>query len=60
MLRFGADINHPLPRGWTLRGRVSAQHSPELLVSGEQFGLGGTYSLRGFEKREITGNEGIQ
>lgn len=60
VLRFGADINHPLPHGWTLRGRASAQYSPELLISGEQFGLGGAYTLRGFEEREITGDKGIQ
>ncbi len=59
-LRFGANVDHPLPRGWTLRGRFSAQYSPDLLISGEQFGLGGAYSLRGFEEREVTGDKGMQ
>ena len=43
-----------------MRGRFSAQYSPDLLISGEQFGLGGAYSLRGFEEREVTGDKGMQ
>jgi len=30
------------------------------LISGEQFGLGGADSVRGFEEREISGDDGIQ
>lgn len=59
-LRFGASASQPLPREWTLEARLDGQYSPDLLVSGEQFGLGGTFSVRGFEEREISGDMGMQ
>lgn len=58
--RFGGDIAHLLPRGFNLKARLSAQFSPDLLISGEQFGLGGMYSVRGFEQREVTGDKGME
>ena len=60
VLRFGADIEQPLPRDWSFKARVTGQLSPDLLISGEQFGLGGTYSVRGFEEREVSGDKGVQ
>ena len=35
-------------------------YSPDLLISGEQFGLGGAHSIRGFEERELSADKGIQ
>ena len=58
--RFGGDIRHPLPYGLSLRGQLRVQYSPDLLISGEQFGVGGMHSVRGFEQRELTGDKGME
>lgn len=44
---------------WLLRARVDAQHAGEALVSGEQFGLGGIGSVRGFLPREAAADDGV-
>ena len=38
----------------------SGQQTDALLVSGEQFGVGGEGTLRGFEERSVTGDSGYQ
>jgi hemolysin activation/secretion protein len=42
---------------WSLRGQL--QYSPDALISGEQFGLGGATSVRGTGERPISGDSGI-
>lgn len=43
---------------WAVRGQ--AQYSPNVLIAGEQFGLGGLLSVRGTEtERPISGDKGI-
>jgi hemolysin activation/secretion protein len=59
-VRFGADLNYTLPKNWQLRSRFAGQVSNEPLISGEQFGLGGVRSVRGFDEREISGDNGYQ
>ncbi len=44
---------------WQLRGRMTAQWTPDALVSGEQFGFGGAQSVRGYEERELIGDMGV-
>ena len=41
---------------WSLRGQI--QYSPDALISGEQFGLGGASSVRGTTERPISGDSG--
>ena len=41
---------------WSLRGQF--QYSPDALISGEQFGLGGASSVRGTTERPIAGDSG--
>jgi len=60
LLRYGASINHIFAQGWELSARVNGQRAQEPLIAGEQFGLGGADSVRGFEAREISGDDGIQ
>jgi hemolysin activation/secretion protein len=60
VLRFGADFDWTLPREWRVRTLLSVQLSDEPLISGEQFGLGGVRSIRGFEEREVSGESGFQ
>ena len=38
----------------------SGQFTDALLISGEQFGVGGVGTLRGFEERSVTGDSGYQ
>ncbi len=41
---------------WSLRGQF--QYSPDALISGEQFGLGGSSSVRGTSERPMSGDSG--
>lgn len=45
---------------WLLRVKHSGQIAGEPLVPGEQFGLGGMYSVRGYEERSVLGDNGRQ
>lgn len=56
--RFGGEGNMSLPDNWTLRGRFDGQYASEPLIPGEQFGIGGYYSVRGYEEREESGDSG--
>ena len=57
--RYSLDYQHPFDNGWEFKGYVRGQWSDDQLIPGEQFGLGGRYSLRGFEERELSGDNGI-
>ena len=58
-LRFGleAGVSHA---GWQYSGKLKGQHSAKALISGEQFGLGGPNSVRGFGDRVVSGDYGYQ
>jgi hemolysin activation/secretion protein len=43
---------------WGIRGQF--QYSPDTLISGEQFGLGGAASVRGTAERPLAGDSGLQ
>jgi hemolysin activation/secretion protein len=58
-----ASLSHvaPFAGNWLLSARASYQYSPDVLISGEQFGLGGLGSVRGTDlDRPITGDFGVQ
>lgn len=57
-LRYGASLIVSLPRKWSLNVDWIGQYAAEPLVAGEQFGLGGTDSIRGFDERVLTGDSG--
>lgn len=44
---------------WQLQARLSGQYSRDALVPGEQYGVGGASSVRGYEERELVGDSGI-
>lgn len=48
-----------LPKDWMLRIFGSGQHTPDRLIPGEQFGLGGSSSVRGYEEREESWDGGF-
>jgi len=52
LFRYGAFVNVD-KKGWLYRASLKGQYSNEPLISGEQFGLGGAYSLRGYKEREV-------
>ena len=60
VLRAGAQASMPVLDDLRLAGRFSLQHSGDALVSGEQFGLGGAQSVRGYQERELSGDSGWQ
>jgi len=55
--RYGADMSWA-NWGWQFAGRVRGQWSNHALIAGEQFGLGGANSVRGFSDREVAGDYG--
>jgi hemolysin activation/secretion protein len=60
VLRAGAQASMPVLEDARLAARFSLQHSSDALVSGEQFGLGGAHSVRGYQERELSGDSGWQ
>jgi hemolysin activation/secretion protein len=57
VLRYGLFAQKTVNE-WTLRANLRGQYSNESLISGEQFGLGGAYSVRGYEEREVSSDKG--
>ena len=58
--RYGAGYTRNLPADWTLRLSASGQTTGNALVAGEQFGLGGASSVRGFNERAYSNDKGYQ
>ena len=47
-----------LPGGWSALANVSGQWASEALINNEQFALGGTIGVRGYQQAEIYGDDG--
>lgn len=58
-LRGSGNYATGLPSGWLWSLRGQFQYSPEALISGEQFGLGGASSVRGTTERPLAGDSGV-
>ncbi len=58
-LRIGGNYAAAIGTGWMLNVRAQLQHSAQALISGEQFGLGGSTSVRGTGERAIAGDSGM-
>ena len=56
--RYGVDASYPFGSGWSVIGRFRGQYTNEPLIPGEQFGVGGSGSVRGLRDREVTGDRG--
>ena len=50
--KFGVNWAQALADDWQARARFDLQHTNEVLVPAEQFGIGGQASVRGFLERE--------
>lgn len=59
LLRMAGSFRAPLEALGHLELRGSLQLGSRPLIPGEAFGLGGAYSLRGFEERELIGDTGL-
>ena len=59
-LRGGANYSGTLRGTWIWSVRGQYQYSPDVLISGEQFGLGGLASVRGTSiERPLSGDKGV-
>jgi hemolysin activation/secretion protein len=58
--RYGANYARQLPRDWQMRLAFAGQYTGDALIPGEQFGAGGSSSVRGFNEREIANDYGGQ
>lgn len=60
VLRYNGTYYRGLAKDWLVKLTLKGQWSNEPLISGEQFGIGGVNSVRGFEERVVTGDRGNQ
>jgi hemolysin activation/secretion protein len=60
LLRWSLGATHSLAGDWQLRLSADGQATRDALISGEQFGVGGQDSVRGFYEREILNDKGAR
>lgn len=58
--RWSFNHNQALPGDWQVRVGMNGQLTQDMLVSGEQFGLGGGASVRGFQERALADDKGYR
>ena len=58
ILRYGANYVRAFAKEWQARAAFNGQYTTDSLVSGEQFGLGGPDSVRGYLLREVANDRG--
>ncbi len=59
LFKYGLNYQY-FHSGWVYRIALEGQQTGDQLISGEQFGVGGSRSVRGFEERTILGDSGYQ
>ena len=60
LFKFNASWSEQVWSDWRLVAQMDGQYSADSLISGEQFGAGGVYSVRGFEERVISADSGMR
>jgi hemolysin activation/secretion protein len=58
VFRPAVTYERQLPLGWQGRMQLNGQYTSDALVSGEQFGLGGPDTVRGYLLREVANDRG--
>jgi hemolysin activation/secretion protein len=58
VIRAGIAFSQLLPSDFILRAVANAQQTRDLLIPGEQFGMGGAESVRGYYERETASDVG--
>jgi len=56
--RYGGNAYVTLPANWTAHIGLTGQETSDALPSGEQFGIGGATSVRGYEERALSNDSG--
>ena len=59
IFRYGVNTIVKLPSDWMLRVGGTGQYTADRLIPGEQFGLGGSTSVRGYDEREESWDAGF-
>jgi hemolysin activation/secretion protein len=59
MLRFSAAISSVISGDWQTRVLLNGQATGDALVPGEQFGAGGSTTVRGFGERDLATDSGF-
>ena len=59
LLRASANYSGALAAGWLWSARAQLQYSGDVLISGEQFGIGGATSVRGTGERPLAADSGL-
>lgn len=60
LARYGLDYSYLFKSGWQGRFKFNGQATNDLLVPGEQFGIGGANSVRGLDERAFSNDHGYQ
>jgi hemolysin activation/secretion protein len=60
VLKFNGSWTERFSPDWSLRASLAGQLTPDLLISAEQFGAGGSDSVRGFSEREVSADRGLR
>jgi hemolysin activation/secretion protein len=60
IVREGLAFSQLLPSDFILRAVANAQQTHDVLVAGEQFGMGGMDSVRGYYEREVANDNGYR
>lgn len=58
VVRYSALLRQPFPGDWLVQAQIDGQYSADALIPGEQFGIGGVDSVRGFDEREVINDRG--
>ena len=59
-LRYQFAYASPISSLWNVSAELSGQHTDDMLISGEKYGVGGAGSVRGFDMREVNGDKGFR
>jgi hemolysin activation/secretion protein len=58
LFRYGMNYTRQFANDWQMRLGFNGQHTGDSLVSGEQYGIGGPDSVRGYMLREVSNDRG--
>lgn len=58
ILRYGGNLLFSIGADWQARMLLNGQYTNDQLVPGEQFGIGGASSVRGYQEREFSNDKG--
>jgi len=59
LLRYGINYTRQFRNEWQMRLGFNGQYTDDSLVAGEQYGIGGPDSVRGYPLREIASDRGM-